>query len=120
MELHPTLNKPGDLSCLNFLLIEVHFQLQNFCRGCGQRGDSIQLPESFFTNWNRTVSSRGSPAKLFVKEWAKFRYGVFDEHGFADDPLYPNFYKVEDKFLIIIIIIISTTISLTTIKLYPN
>ena len=27
MELHPTLNKPGDLSCLNFLLIEVHFQL---------------------------------------------------------------------------------------------
>ena len=73
--------------------------MQKLSRGCGQRGDSIQLPESFFTNWNRTVSLRGNPAKLLVKEWAKFRYGVFDEHGFADDPLYPNYYKVEDKFL---------------------
>ena len=46
-----------------------------------------------------TLQQRGSPAKLLVKEWAKFRYGVFEEHGFANDPLYPNFYKVEDKFL---------------------
>ena len=40
-----------------------------------------------------------SPAKLFVKEWAKFRYGIFDEHGFAGDILYPNFYKVQGKYL---------------------
>ena len=57
------------------------------------------MPQSFLTNWNRTLTLHPSPAKLLVKEWAKFRYGVFDEHGFAGDPLYPNYYKVGDKFL---------------------
>ena len=68
-------------------------------RGCGERGEHLALPQTFLTNWNHTVSLHTSPAKLLVKEWAKFRYEVFDEHGFADDPIYPNFYKVEDKFL---------------------
>jgi len=68
-------------------------------KGCGERGDFITFPETFFTNWNNTLNSWGNPAKLFVKEWAKFRYGVYDEYGFANDVLYPNFYKVQDKFL---------------------
>lgn len=68
-------------------------------KGCGERGDFISFSESFFTNWNSTLASWGNPAKLFVKEWAKFRYGIFDEYGFANDVLYPNFYKVQDKFL---------------------
>ena len=25
------------------------------------------------------------------------RYGVFDEHGFADDPLYPNYHHVKGE-----------------------
>jgi len=33
-------------------------------------------------------------AKLLVHEWAHYRYGVFNEFGFAGDPLYPAFYSV--------------------------
>ena len=40
-----------------------------------------------------------SPSKMLVKEWAKFRYGVFDDHGYPGDEMYPNFYKVQGKFL---------------------
>ena len=28
-----------------------------------------------------------------VREWAKFRYGVFDEVGYAGDPVYPQCYR---------------------------
>jgi hypothetical protein len=31
----------------------------------------------------RTSETWGNPAKLFVHEWAKLRYGVFDEFGFS-------------------------------------
>ncbi|CAG0880254.1 unnamed protein product, partial [Cyprideis torosa] len=32
-------------------------------------------------------------AHVFVKEWTKYRYGVFDELGYAGDLLYPAFFK---------------------------
>ena len=28
-----------------------------------------------------------------VKEWTKYRYGVFDEFGFSGDKLYPNYFE---------------------------
>jgi hypothetical protein len=28
-----------------------------------------------------------------VREWAKYRYGVFEENGYPGDPLYPSFYR---------------------------
>lgn len=31
--------------------------------------------------------------RTFVKEWAKFRYGVFEEIGFPNDPIYPTSYS---------------------------
>lgn len=62
-------------------------------RGCGQPGDFTAYPYDFLTAWNNTWETWGDPAKLFVSEWAKLRYGVFDEHGYAGDPLYPHFYK---------------------------
>ena len=62
-------------------------------RGCGEPGDYIALPFTFLTTWNNTWEKFGDPAKLFVKEWSKLRYGIFDEFGFNGDPLYPNFYK---------------------------
>ena len=34
-----------------------------------------------------------------MKEWVKYRYGVFDEQGFAGDPLYPIFYEKDRKIL---------------------
>ena len=30
---------------------------------------------------------------MFLYEWSKFRYGVFEEHGYPGDPLYPMFYS---------------------------
>ena len=68
-------------------------------QGCGRPGEVITLPEVLMTDWNSTVARLGSPAKLLVKEWAKLRYGVFDEHGFRGDPLYPNHYRVQGKWL---------------------
>lgn len=33
-----------------------------------------------------------------MKEWAKYRYGIFDEIGYRDDPVYPRcFHGIEDK-----------------------
>jgi calcium-activated chloride channel regulator 4 len=68
-------------------------------RGCGQPGDRLLLPQSFLAAWNATANAWGSPGRLFVREWAKLRYGIFDEQGFAGDPLYPNFYKFQDRVL---------------------
>ena len=30
--------------------------------------------------------------KVFVHEWAKYRYGVFEEYGYPGDDRYPMFY----------------------------
>ena len=30
--------------------------------------------------------------KVFVQEWSKFRYGVFEEYGYPGDNVYPLFY----------------------------
>ena len=68
-------------------------------RGCGQPGDRLLIPHNFLAAWNRTLAAWGSPGRLFVREWAKLRYGIFDEQGFAGDPLYPNFYKFQDRVL---------------------
>ena len=34
----------------------------------------------------------GPPGQVFVYEWSKLRYGVFSEHGYPGDSLYPMFY----------------------------
>ena len=65
--------------------------------GCGQPGDSMNLPYPFVTHVNYSMVEFGHPAKLFVKEWAKLRYGIFDEHGFIGDPMYPNFFHYDGQ-----------------------
>ena len=30
--------------------------------------------------------------KVFVQEWSKLRYGVFEEYGYPGDKVYPLFY----------------------------
>ena len=46
-------------------------------RSCGQPGERISVPHQFFSGgWNRTWAHWGDPAKLFVHEWAKLRYGI--------------------------------------------
>ena len=64
---------------------------------CGQPGDFMALPFSFLTKWNQTWETWGDPANLFVHEWVKLRYGTFDEFGYANDPIYPNYFKSRDQ-----------------------
>lgn len=56
---------------------------------CGGPGSLIDLPHTFMTGRNVTEAA----ARRFVHEWAKFRYGIFDDMGFAGDALYPAYYK---------------------------
>ena len=57
--------------------------------GCGRRGDFVSLPASFVaTAANSTVSA----ARLFVAEFAKLRYGVFENFGYDGDRVYPDYY----------------------------
>ena len=59
-------------------------------KGCHSRGDFTQIPYTFLTNWNGTWEEFGDPSRVFVHEFAKLRYGIFDQHGFPNDPIYPD------------------------------
>ncbi|XP_071515614.1 calcium-activated chloride channel regulator 2-like isoform X1 [Panulirus ornatus] len=58
-------------------------------RGCGQPGDFIYMSDTFLND-----SSLGSQDKLLVHEWAKFRWGVFEEYGHLHDAVFPSAYRV--------------------------
>lgn len=56
--------------------------------GCGDPGDWIYMPEKFLLG-NTSYGSQGS---VLVHEWAKYRWGVFEEYGHISDPVYPPAY----------------------------
>lgn len=62
-----------------------HF-VQTFT-GCGENGDQIFASYSAF--------NRNTVGRELVREWAKYRYGIFDEIGYPNDPIYPMCYKTE-------------------------
>jgi len=66
-------------------------------QGCGFPGDRIRIPQSFLENLNLTQGRWGNPGKLFLKEWSKYRYGVFDDSGFPGDVLYPAHVSYLDR-----------------------
>ena len=68
-------------------------------RQCGLRGDFTNLPYTFLAAWNETKETLGNPAKLFVHEWMKLRYGIFDEFGFTGDSMYPNYFHHNGQIL---------------------
>ena len=70
------------------------FTLQS--EGCGHSGDLISLPFDLIINYNY---SKATSMKRFVKEWAKYRYGIFDETGFAGDKMYPHFFYENGQIL---------------------
>lgn len=57
--------------------------------GCGQQGLRIHLPEKFFKS-----ADHEERANKFIYEWSKYKYGVFNEHGFENDERYPRFYGI--------------------------
>ncbi|XP_001850631.2 calcium-activated chloride channel regulator 1 [Culex quinquefasciatus] len=56
--------------------------------GCGEPGDQIYIDSE--------VLGRDTIGREFVREWAKYRYGVFDEIGYDKDPVYPRCYINDD------------------------
>ncbi|BES87543.1 Ca-activated cl channel protein [Nesidiocoris tenuis] len=55
---------------------------------CGQSGDFISLSYRLFLEHHHHPHL----GKSIAREWAKYRYGIFDEVGFLDDPIYPSCY----------------------------
>ena len=54
----------------------------------------FQITQNYLNeNVNTTDSVFGPSGQVFLYEWSKFRYGVFEEHGYPGDPLYPMFYS---------------------------
>ncbi|XP_042884897.1 calcium-activated chloride channel regulator 4A-like [Penaeus japonicus] len=59
--------------------------------GCGDPGLYIHLTPKYLISDNE-ADVWGPRSKVFVHEWAKYRWGVFDEFGYPDDEMYPLFY----------------------------
>ncbi|KAF4021617.1 hypothetical protein G4228_013574 [Cervus hanglu yarkandensis] len=57
-------------------------------RGCGKEGKYIHFTSEFLLNDGLTAGY-GSRGKVFVHEWAHFRWGVFDEYN-NEKPFYIN------------------------------
>ena len=61
--------------------------------GCGDRGKFIHLTPEFVIHLNDISTETFGPLeKVFVHEWSKLRYGVFEEFGYPGDEQYPLFY----------------------------
>ncbi|KAG5876552.1 hypothetical protein JTB14_021458 [Gonioctena quinquepunctata] len=54
--------------------------------GCGQPGDQIYL------SYESLISRNDDLARYLVKNFAMYRYGVFEEQGYYNDPIYPLCY----------------------------
>ncbi|XP_077486719.1 calcium-activated chloride channel regulator 2-like [Amblyomma americanum] len=67
-------------------------------RGCGQRGDHIMISQDALPDVNDAASVRRAAFRL-VREWARFRYGVFDEFGEPGSERYPALYCSHGKVL---------------------
>ncbi|XP_057373377.1 calcium-activated chloride channel regulator 4-like [Daphnia carinata] len=64
--------------------------------GCGDPGQYIHWTPNYVKtfNYDTTKSQFGPAGQLFVREWARLRYGVFEEHGYTgNDTSYPTFYR---------------------------
>ncbi|XP_071039743.1 calcium-activated chloride channel regulator 1 isoform X3 [Parasteatoda tepidariorum] len=58
--------------------------------GCGVSALGISIPSEFLLAEEESFPK----GKTLAREWLKYRYGVFDENGFLDDPMYPTHYTI--------------------------
>ena len=85
----------------NFVVSEYHGifsdvlkePLTQQSRGCGEPGDLLTIPFDLILKLNSTQQHLDYSAKSLVREWAKYRYGIFDEMGYNGDHLYPRYFK---------------------------
>ena len=62
-------------------------------RECGEPGDYTHLTSWFILNHASNASDKfGRTDKVVVHEWAKLRWGVFEEYGYPGDAMFPMFY----------------------------
>ncbi|KAJ8916134.1 hypothetical protein NQ315_004501 [Exocentrus adspersus] len=54
--------------------------------GCGQPGDQI------YWGYESLLKKDNTLARSLIKEFAMYRYGVFEEQGYYSDPIYPMCY----------------------------
>ena len=60
--------------------------------GCGSTGEFIHLTPDYLMHINGTSETQFGPHEnVFVHEWAKLRYGVFDEYGYPGDEQVSDF-----------------------------
>jgi uncharacterized protein YegL len=59
---------------------------------CGDPGQYIQVSSALMEDIENAKDIFGPMGQVFVHEWAKYRYGVFEEHGYPGDEKYPMFY----------------------------
>ncbi|CAL4152215.1 unnamed protein product, partial [Meganyctiphanes norvegica] len=69
--------------------------------GCGDPGLYIHVTAEYLLD-DQQASWWGDRGKVLLMEWAKLRWGVFDEIGYHDDKIFPLFYHYkspEDEHL---------------------
>ncbi|XP_018012477.2 calcium-activated chloride channel regulator 2 [Hyalella azteca] len=59
---------------------------------CGVPGRQVSVPLFFLSLSEEEQKQFGSPGKIFAHEWAHYRWGVHDEHGFGGDDVYSSTY----------------------------
>ena len=61
--------------------------------GCGEEGRFIHVTPWFVVNHEGGARELfGEAGKALVHEWAKLRWGVFEEYGYPGDDKFPLFY----------------------------
>ncbi|XP_043216154.1 calcium-activated chloride channel regulator 4A-like [Amphibalanus amphitrite] len=58
---------------------------------CGRPGHFIQFAADYVASGE--THRFGDQGRVLVHEWAKYRWGVFEETGYAGDRLYPSFHR---------------------------
>lgn len=79
----------GDLSDITIVPKRINKQYiwTQQTKGCGIKGDQIYIDYNFILN-NRITE--------ILREWSKYNFGVFDELGYLDDPIYPQCIPTDD------------------------
>ncbi|ROT80735.1 hypothetical protein C7M84_000515 [Penaeus vannamei] len=60
---------------------------------CGDPGEFIHMTPAYLKEQVYSYYY-GPPAKVLVMEWARLRWGVYDEIGYSGDPKYPIFFSL--------------------------
>lgn len=66
---------------------------------CRKPGDFIQIESGLFANWAQTKKKQDKRTSyLFLRHWAQYRFGIFEETGIKDSLQFPLFYRSENQW----------------------